>query len=92
MFITEIELSNFRIQRAILLGSYANNSFDEWSIIDLILVSEGLEENRFNYRQKIRKLNAKVDSSISPFPNHPEDFDLSDLFVKEILRTGIETN
>jgi len=33
---------------------------------------------------------AKVDYSISPLPYRPEDFDESDLFVKEIIKTGIQ--
>ncbi|MBM4175087.1 MAG: nucleotidyltransferase domain-containing protein [Ignavibacteria bacterium] len=91
-FINELELNNFRIQKAVLFGSYANSSYNEWSDIDLALVSEDFEGNRFNDRQKIRKIKAKIDFSISPFPFRPEDFDLSDFFVQEIVRTGIEIN
>lgn len=89
-FIMELELNNFKIQKAILFGSYVNNSFNEWSDIDLALVSADFEGNRFNDRQKIRKIKAKVGFSISPFPFRPEDFDSSDLFVKEILKTGVQ--
>ncbi len=91
-FLAELELNDFKIQKVILFGSYVNNSFDEWSDIDLALVSEDFEGNRFNDRQMIRKIKIKVDPSISPFPYRPEDFDSSDLFVKEILQTGIEIN
>jgi hypothetical protein len=31
----------------------------------------------------------KIDTSISPLPYRPEDFDESDFFVKEIIKTGI---
>lgn len=84
-YIKELEANNIPITQAVLYGSYAKGTFNEWSDIDIALVSNAFEGKRFWDKQKIRKIKAKVDYSISPLPFRPEDFDESDLFVKEIL-------
>ena len=88
-YITELEKNGFHIKTAILFGSYAKGNFGEWSDIDIALVSDDFEGNRFDDKDKIRKITLKVDSDISPLPYKVEDFDESDLFVKEILEAGI---
>lgn len=88
-YIKELEANNFPIVQAFLFGSYARGTNDEWSDIDIALVSPAFEGSRFWDKQKIRKIKAKISFSISPFPFRPEDFDESNLFVKEILQTGI---
>jgi len=56
-----------------------------------ILIRRSLDfiGNRFEDRNKIRKITLQVNSDISPMPFRPEDFNDSDYFVKEILETGI---
>lgn len=88
-YLKELEDNNFPIDEAILFGSYAKGTNTEWSDIDIAVISSAFEGNRFWDKQKIRQIKAKVDYSISPLPFRPEDFDESDLFVKEILETGI---
>jgi predicted nucleotidyltransferase len=77
------------VQKAILFGSYASGKYDEWSDIDLAIVSKDFVGNRFEDRNKIRKITLQVNSDISPMPYRPEDFIDSNYFVKEILETGI---
>jgi uncharacterized protein len=88
-YIEQLESIGVHVQQAILFGSYANGKYDEWSDIDLAIVSDDFAGNRFNDRNKIRKLTLKVNSDISPMPFRPEDFNDNDYFVKEILKTGI---
>jgi len=88
-YIEQLESIGVHVQQAILFGSYATGRYDEWSDIDLAIVSENFAGNRFNDRNKIRKLTLKVNSDISPMPFRPEDFNDSNYFVKEILETGI---
>jgi uncharacterized protein len=89
-YIKELEQSGFHIKTAILFGSYATGKFNEWSDIDVALVSDNFEGNRFDDKDKIRKITLSVDSDISPLPYKSEDFTEDDLFVKEILETGIK--
>ncbi len=88
-YIEQLENSGIHVQQAILFGSYASGKFDEWSDIDLAIVSNDFAGNRFEDRNKIRKITLQVNSDISPMPYRPEDFNDSDYFVKEILETGI---
>lgn len=88
-YIEQLENIGVHVQQAILFGSYVNGKCDEWSDIDLAIVSSSFEGNRFNDRKKIRKITLLVNSDISPMPFRPEDFNEDDYFVKEILETGI---
>jgi uncharacterized protein len=88
-YIEQLENIGIHVQQAILFGSYANGKPDEWSDIDLAIVSKDFIGNKFEDRNKIRKITLQVNSDISPMPFRPEDFNDSDYFVKEILETGI---
>ena len=88
-YLEQLELIGIHVQQAFLFGSYANGKNDEWSDIDLAIVSKDFIGNRFEDRNKIRKITLQVNSDISPMPYRPEDFNDSDYFVKKILETGI---
>ncbi|MDP2853499.1 MAG: nucleotidyltransferase domain-containing protein [Smithellaceae bacterium] len=89
-YIAQLENIGIHVQQAILFGSYASGKYDEWSDIDLAIVSNDFAGNRFEDRNKIRKITLQINSDISPMPFRPEDFNDSDYFVKEILETGIK--
>jgi len=88
-FIDYVEQSGIPIEKAILFGSYANGSANKWSDIDLAMVSSKFEGNRYYDLDKLVDARLKVDSDISPLPYNPNDWTLENLFVKEILKTGI---
>lgn len=88
-YIEQLERTGIHVQKAILFGSYAKGKNNEWSDIDLAIVSSDFIGNRFEDRNKIRRITLRVNSDISPMPFRPEDFNDSDYFVKEILETGI---
>jgi predicted nucleotidyltransferase len=88
-YLEQLERIGIHVQQAFLFGSYASGKHDEWSDIDLAIVSKDFIGNRFEDRNKIRKITLQVNSDISPMPYRPEDFNDSDYFVKEILKTGI---
>ena len=88
-YLAQLESIGIHVQQAILFGSYASGKNDEWSDIDLAIVSKDFIGDRFEDRNKIRKITLQVNSDISPMPYRPEDFNDSDYFVKEILETGI---
>jgi uncharacterized protein len=88
-YLEQLEHSGIHVQQAILFGSYATGKQDEWSDIDLAIVSQDFIGNRFEDRNKIRKITLQVNSDISPMPYRPEDFNDDDYFVKGILETGI---
>ena len=77
------------IRKAVLFGSHATGLSNEWSDIDIALVSEAFEGLRIRDRNKIRKITIAISSDLSPLPFRPEDFTPENPFVREILETGI---
>jgi len=88
-YIRVLEDNHIHIRKAVLFGSYARGRADGWSDIDIALVSEDFEGNRFDDRDKIRKMTLSVSSDLSPLPFRPEDFSPENPFVKEIIEEGI---
>jgi len=89
-FLDELANNGITIEQAVLFGSYARGTFNEWSDIDLAIVSKAFVGERFKDRQKIRRIKLKVSSDLEPLPYRPEDFNNDNPFVKEILATGIK--
>ncbi|MCC6550311.1 MAG: nucleotidyltransferase domain-containing protein, partial [Ignavibacteriaceae bacterium] len=71
-----------------LFGSYAQGNADEYSDIDLAIVSDCFEGSRFFDKKKLNKyiLQTSIDLEIHPFKT--EDFTQENPFVREILRRG----
>ena len=84
-----LEENGFPIQKAIIFGSYTSGTQNEWSNIDLAIVSEGFEGIRILDKQKIRGLNRRIDSRILPLPYKPSDFNESFFVEDEIIKKGI---
>jgi len=87
-YLKALEEDNIHVNQAILFGSRARREGDQWSDIDIAIVSETFEGDRFNDRARIRKTTLSVSSDLSPIPFRPEDFSPNDPFVREILSTG----
>jgi predicted nucleotidyltransferase len=89
-YIAELNNNNIKIQRAIVFGSIVTGSANQWSDIDVALVSDAFQGNRIQDKSKIRRITLKCGSDIEPIPFNPADFNESNPFVKEVLTTGIE--
>ncbi len=72
-----------------MFGSWAQGRATEWSDIDVAIVSPAFGGINFYDRQKLYRAVLAVDSGIETHPYRPEDFNETDPFVLEILRTGI---
>ena len=88
-YINELEKNKVHIRKAVLFGSHATGFSNEWSDIDIALVSEAFEGMRIRDRNKIRKITMVISSDLPPLPFRPEDFTPENPFVREILETGI---
>jgi uncharacterized protein len=88
-YILLLEANKIFIKDAYLFGSYAKGSNDEWSDIDIALISDSFEGIRTKDRDKIRRLTLSVSSSFEVMPFHPKDFSLENPLAKEIIETGI---
>ncbi len=79
----------FEMNKAILFGSSARDDMNEWSDIDLMLVSDKFALNIFENIKLYSKINIKYpDIDTHPYPT--DYFINSDPFIEEIKRTGIE--
>jgi predicted nucleotidyltransferase len=88
-YLISLREHGFQIQDAILCGSYASGRANQWSDIDLALVSHEFEGIRFVDKNKIRKITIAVSTDLEVLPFNPRDFTPSNPLVKEILDTGI---
>ena len=89
-YVAELERDNIHLKAVVLFGSYATGRYEEFSDIDVALVSDDFQGVRFFDRERIRKPTLATDYRISPLPFRSEDFKEGNLFVKEILKTGVK--
>jgi predicted nucleotidyltransferase len=92
LLLTELRDHNIVIDKSVLFGSYAKGTYNEFSDIDLALVSESFSGNRFLDKEKIRPFIVKINTDISPMPFRPEDFNSDNIFASEIMKYGIIIN
>lgn len=89
LFIETVRKDGIPIEAAYLFGSWTQGRATEWSDIDLAIISPAFEGRKFYDRRKLDHAVIAVDTAIEPHPYRPQDFDESNPFVREILRTGI---
>lgn len=89
-FIDLLEKNDIPIQRAYLFGSYANGNgnADEYSDIDLALISDKFQGNRYLDLLSLTDFILKAGQDISPLPFRSEDFDDSLFARDEIVKKG----
>jgi len=88
-FVEKVRENGVPIEAVYLFGSWVQGRGTEWSDIDVAIVSPAFEGTLFYDRRKLYRAILAVDTAIEPHPYRPEDFTEKDLFVREILRTGI---
>jgi predicted nucleotidyltransferase len=88
-YLGTLSKSNIPVKEAVLFGSYATGTYQEWSDIDIALVSDIFIGNRMDDKDKIRDITLSVSNEIEVLPFAPADFTPQNPFVKEILTTGI---
>lgn len=89
-FLRELESNDITVEQAVLLGSYAQGTFNDWSDIDRAIVSKVFSGESLADGNKIRRIKLKVSCDLDPIPYNPEEFDDENPFVKKIRETGIK--
>ncbi|MDR4496854.1 MAG: hypothetical protein MRK02_02850 [Candidatus Scalindua sp.] len=69
---------------------FGKTSRNEWSDIDIAMVSKDFTGVRFYDKKRLNPYLIRIDSRIETHPFRPEDFTRDDLFVVQILKEGIE--
>jgi predicted nucleotidyltransferase len=88
-YISVLKQNNIKIDMAFLFGSYSKGISNEWSDIDIALISEIFTGNRISDRDKIRTYTRHVSSMIEVIPFTRKDFTEDNPFANEIIKTGI---
>ena len=88
-FVEEALKENIRISQVVLFGSHAKGTNNEYSDIDIAVVSEDFDGIRLFDNLKLGKPRVKTDIDLETHPYRPEEFNNSNPFVQEILSYGI---
>ena len=89
-YLAALRTAHIPIQHAFLFGSYAKGTYNEWSDIDLAVISDAFEGRRIDDRHKLLPVTISVSTLLEVLPYRPEDFTSADPFVREILKTGLQ--
>ncbi len=72
-----------------IAGSHLTSKADEWSDIDLTVISPQIGSDRFEERVRLTKIALAIDDRIEPLPFSPDSFTPDNPLVREILRPGL---
>lgn len=88
-YVDELRKRNIQIDRAYLFGSYAKGTANEWSDIDVALLTNKFIGDRFDFRFLLMKIARNIDLDIEPHPYLIADFNRENLLASEVIKTGI---
>ena len=87
-YLEVLEKSNIKLWKVYLYGSYAKNTYNNESDIDLAIFLDKDDLDGFDEDAQLMKLRRNVDIRIEPHPFAKSDFDETNPYIKEIIRTG----
>jgi predicted nucleotidyltransferase len=87
-FLERLNVEGIQVTEAYLFGSQLTGKADEWSDIDVAVVSPQIGDDRFEERVKLTRIAFSFDERIEPFPFNSETFTSDDPLVRQILHTG----
>jgi len=90
-FIKNCEVENIHFNKAILFGSTLNNTTNEDSDIDLLLVSDQFSYNKLENAKLLARINKQF-SDIEAHTYPTEYFLKGDPFINQVMQTGIVIN
>ena len=89
LFLDRLNSSGIHVAKAYLFGSYLTGKADEWSDIDVAVVSPQISDDRFEERVTLTKIAMTIDDRIEPLPFSPDSFVQDDPLVREIISKGL---
>ena len=81
--------TDLEVKKAFLFGSYAKGLEREDSDIDIALIIGNMTDF-FDAQMKLMRIRRKIDLRIEPHPIEESDFTITNPFVYEIQKNGIE--
>jgi predicted nucleotidyltransferase len=86
-FLDEIQ-KTYRLHSAYLFGSHAKGTSNQWSDIDLAIISPDFSEDLYEERLVLMRMAVEIDDRIEPKPFRPEMFIPVEPLVHEIQNHG----
>ena len=80
--------NNIKVWRMYLFGSYAKGTYDSDSDIDLAVFLDRDDIEGFTEQVELMRLRWDIDLGIEPHAFARTDFDETDPFINEIIKTG----
>lgn len=81
---------NYDVEAVILFGSYAKGTNHKDSDIDIMIVTDDINNNVFTEELNLMKLRRGIDNRIEPHLIEVEDYKTGNHpFIKEVIDTGI---
>jgi len=88
-FVRDCNAAGLFFDKVYLFGSYARGNANEWSDIDLLLVSKRFTQNTFENLNLYLKINARYPAVEAH--SYPTDYFLKgDPFIEDVLKTSVE--
>ena len=82
---------NYNVVAIILFGSYAKGTENEYSDIDIAVVTDDIKTDKFDEEVNLTLLRRKIDSRIEPHIIKVEDYENDETpFIIEVKNTGIK--
>jgi len=79
----------FDVKNIYLYGSYAKGTNSEDSDIDIAVIGDDFSGDLIDDTFKLMRIRRKIDNRIEPRPFRTCDFNTSNPFSNEIMKTGI---
>lgn len=91
-YINVLNENGINAEKAILFGSYARGDAKELSDIDILVISEDFDRDRWSREDEMWELTLDADSRIQPIPVGVKQFieDDSSVAIEMARREGIE--
>ncbi len=91
-YIEAVQKMNISVDKVFLYGSYAEDNADEWSDIDIAVISSDFGKGRYlDECLMLRKIKRRVNLCISPEPYSLEEYENAkkgDFLYDEIIKKG----
>ena len=88
-FVRDCKTNGLTFYKVFLFGSMAKGNMQEWSDIDLLLISDQFNDNIFDNLKLYSKINIKY-PIIETHPYSTYYFRNGDSFINEIIKESIE--
>jgi predicted nucleotidyltransferase len=88
-YLNKLRQAGYHITSAYLFGSYVSGQIDEWSDIDVAVVSPQISDDRFEERIRLTEIALSIDDRIEPLPFSIESFNDGNPLVRQIKSDGV---